>query len=307
METPKQLVGQKNDFIQKTVYKELNINDLKVFKAIVSKINYKDTLFDDFYTLDYNVLDLAGVNKNNRFNIVSAALKKLSGTFVKIKNEKGDTVELGLIKNKFVYEKGTTKIVVEVDEDLQPYLLDLKNKYTKYELENIKKFDNVYTLQIYELLKSWESKGSFIHSLEQLKEYLNIPQDKYNPYNNFKRKILDKAFDQINSETDIFFSIEEIKVGRKVEKLRFIIMSKNDEVVEKDLTALIDKVFVGKDKNKYLVLAYEKDKGSHKYKYKRFNIVKQEITYTPLLEKDELFDSVLEKIKVSEMSKKVSF
>jgi hypothetical protein len=58
-----QLVGQDNSFIQKTIYKELDINDLKIFKTIVSKVNYKNSLFEDFYTIDYNDLDLAGVKK----------------------------------------------------------------------------------------------------------------------------------------------------------------------------------------------------------------------------------------------------
>ena len=134
-----QLVGQDNSFIQKTIYKELDINDLKIFKTIVSKVNYKNSLFEDFYTIDYNDLDLAGVKKDNRFASTTKSLKKLSNCFVTIQDKDENIIELGLITNKFIYKKHSSKIIIEIHDDLKPYLLDLKKKYTRYSLENIKK------------------------------------------------------------------------------------------------------------------------------------------------------------------------
>lgn len=304
-----QLVGQHNDFIQKTVYKDMTINDAKLFKSIVSKINYKNSLFEDFYIIDYEDLDLAGVPNLHRFREVKKSLKKLSNCFVMIKNEEGDEVELGLISNKFTYKKNTSKIVVEVHDDLKPYLLELKNKYTRYQLENIKEFDSLYTLQIYELCRSWLAKGKFIMGVEQLRDYLNIEEGKYKLFGSFKQKIIQKAINIINDTTDILVSVEEIKQGRSVVKLIFNVDEQINPFLENeeaDLTKLLDKVFIDNNGIKFLIMSYEQDKEQKDaFRFRVFHIEKQEITYTPFLKKSILFARMAKQIRETEMIKRV--
>jgi hypothetical protein len=303
----KRLVGQRNDFIQKTVYKELNINDLKVFKSIISKINYNDTLFNDFYTIDYGDLDLAGIDSPSRFKIVDAALVKLSGTFVSIKDKDDNTVKLGLISNKFIYKKNSSKIIVEIHDDLQPYLLDLKQKYTRYSLENIKSFDNIHTLQIYELLRSFVATGDLYYTLKQLREYLNIKPEQYKLYGNFKNRILTPAIDTINLNTDIIVEVKELKLGRSIEKFHFIIESKeNLEPEDFNLIKLIDKVFRDKQNNKFLIMSFENDKENNNYRFKVFNIKNQEITFTHWDDQKTLFAKIKDMVKKSEYKNKVN-
>ncbi len=62
--------------------------------------------------------------------------------------------------------------------------------------------------------------------LNELKEILGVT-DKYPLYANFKQRLLKKAKKDLSKNTDIDFEFEEIKSGRAVEKIKFLIFSNN--------------------------------------------------------------------------------
>ncbi|MRB31447.1 RepB family plasmid replication initiator protein, partial [Bacillus thuringiensis] len=51
------------------------------------------------------------------------------------------------------------------------------------------------------------------------------PINLYPNYTNFKQRVLNPSQKELNQKTDISFEFEEIKSGRKVKKIRFIIRS----------------------------------------------------------------------------------
>lgn len=237
---PKLYTVQSNDFIRRTIYKHFTLNDLKLFKLIVSKVNFNDTLFDESYTLNYRELDKIGVNSSNRYNIVSMSLKKLAAYYVNFKNLSGDQIEVGLIKNKFIFKQNTGQIIIEIHDDLKPFLLQLDSKYTSYEVENIKEFKSIYAIKTYELLKSWSNdrkteENQYITTVKNFREYLELKETDYPRYSNFKQRIIQKVIQEINEHADITIKINEIKSGRKVDKLIFIISKRfNKKVITND-------------------------------------------------------------------------
>ena len=305
------IVGQSNEMIRKTFYSNLEIDDIKLFRAIISKINYRDSLFDEFYILNYDELDMIGMTKNTnrRFIKVINSLKKLSSTFVNIIDKDGIPTEVGLIKNKFKYPKKTKQILVEIDEDLMPYLLELKGEYTKYQLSNIGSIKSVQQLKLYELLRSWADKGKYRTTLENLRDYLEIKEGTYKVYGNFKQKILGKALDIINKETDISVELEELKLKSfKVDTLIFHIELRKQEKVKFDITEFIDKVFIDKSGVKYLVKSYIKD--SERIGYFNLELLSLD-TYklTKLAEslpKEELYQIIQGRIDILESLKKAN-
>ena len=60
-------------------------------------------------------------------------------------------------------------------------------------------------------------------SLEEFKKKLKLTQKSYNRYNNLKNNVLEPAIKEISEKSDIKLQIEEIKIGRKVEYLKFIV------------------------------------------------------------------------------------
>jgi len=309
-ESPKELsriVGQSNEMVRKTFYSELEINDIKLFRTIISKINYRDNLFEDFYLVNYDELNLAGISNSNRFRFVTESLEKLASTYVNILDKEGIKTRVGLIRNKFKYPKGAKQIMVEIDDDLMPYLLELNGEYTKYQLSNIGKIKSVQQLKLYEMLRSWAEKGQYKTTLDNLRDYLEIKPGTYQNYGNLKQKILDKAINIINNETDIEVEIEELKVkSLKVDTLVFYIELKGQEKEKFDITEFIDKVFIDKSGIKYLVKSYIKDpKKIGFYDLELLNLENYKVTTLgSSIPKEELYNIIKGRIDILETIKK---
>ena len=112
---------------------------------------------------------------------------------------------------------------------LKPFLVQLKEQFTKYSIQNIIHL-NSHAMRMYEILKKHEFEGEVVLEVEsQLKKWLGI-KDKYPEYFEFKRCILIKAQKELKKYTDIAFTFETArKEGRKIVALKFKIY-KNDPV-----------------------------------------------------------------------------
>lgn len=123
-------------------------------------------------------------------------------------------------------------LTVSFHPKMKPYLLQLKSQFTMYDVRNILKLPSAYSIRIYELLKQYEKIGWRVFVVEELKEILGI-EDKYRLYGHFKKRVLEKAQEDLKSYTDIWFDLEEVKKGRAVHKIKFHI-HKNGRVGEED-------------------------------------------------------------------------
>lgn len=79
--------------------------------------------------------------------------------------------------------------------------------------------------RIYEFLKQYQNIGFRTFKIEDLKALLGIEIGEYKLYGDFKRKILLKAQQEINCESELLIEFEEIKTGRKVTSIKFYITS----------------------------------------------------------------------------------
>jgi hypothetical protein len=139
----------------------------------------------------------------------------------------------------------------EISSKLRPYLLEAQKKFLKYKLENILSLRSGYSIRIYEILKDWlelnkryGNKAEKIISIDEFRNMLEIPHS-YR-YNDIKRFVLNKAQEELAKHTDIKFTYEEIKTGRRVTHLKFTI----DEI-KKD-TSNQDKYFFLKSKRTFI-------------------------------------------------------
>ena len=107
--------------------------------------------------------------------------------------------------------------------------MELKEKFTSYQLENVVRLNSVYSIRIYELLKQYERIRKRKLTLEELRYFLGIEKDKYKQYGHLKNKVLLVAQKEINKKTDIQFTFNEIKTGRKVTGFEFDIKSSTEE------------------------------------------------------------------------------
>lgn len=225
------LVVKANELIQKNRY-ELSLPEQKTIAFICSMIkpsNDKENSLQmeyDFSIRDYCKVCGLDYNNGNNYADIKAILKKLSDRSMWLDDGNGEVTVRWLAKARVNKRSGLAKI--EIDRDLAPYLFDLGQRFTQYQLNNILAMKSAFSVRIYELMKSYSFQKSKTFDIDELKHILMVENVKsYSNYKDFRIYVLEKAQSEINELTDIKISIEPIYKGRKVAKVKFYIEEKN--------------------------------------------------------------------------------
>ncbi|WP_347160357.1 replication initiation protein [Pontibacter chitinilyticus] len=168
---------------------------------------------------------------------------------IKFKIEKITPDKAGRIKKTFssmvifptvTYTQDSRYIVTKINNDLAPYLLDLKGNYTQAELEQLLSLKTIQAYRIYMFIKQGLYKdkpttikyrqlrlmlGLDVERSEEESKKLGLEGDnvqvvKYPLFAEFKRRILDAARDELK-DTDMAFDYKCNKRGRNVESITF--------------------------------------------------------------------------------------
>ena len=120
-------------------------------------------------------------------------------------------------------------IEFEFSRKLDKYLLNLEDNFTIFDLQNILQLNSCFSIRLYMILASVRWKGRKHHyPLEQLKCMLGI-EGAFERYNNFKKKVIEKAQQELKLHTDIQFAFQEVKQdgGKKVIAIVFFIKQRS--------------------------------------------------------------------------------
>lgn len=156
-----------------------------------------------------------------------------------------------------------------------PYLVEINKNFTEFFLNYITSMNTAYAIKLYKLLYQYKNIKQRRFSVHELKEQFGI-MDKYPQYGDFKKNIITPSINQINLFTDLNVSFNELKLGRKVDKLEFVFELKKvekteillnktvDITVNNDNKDLLDDILEEQISNqtKVLISQYLQDKGN---------------------------------------------
>ena len=234
--TREYLVVKSNTLVQKSRF-ELSLAEQKTIAficALIKPIDAVDRAKGIPFQLEYdfNIRDyckVCGFDYENGKNYadVKATLKKLRDRSMWLELPDGSETTVGwLAKATTNKRSGIAKI--KIDEDLVPYLFDLGQKFTQYQLYNILAFISAFSVRIYELMKSYAFQKGKTFSIEELKVLLQVENVKsYSRFPDFRRYVLEIAEREINELSDLTISFEPITKGRKVTGIKFYIKQKD--------------------------------------------------------------------------------
>lgn len=191
----------------------------------------------DYYKEVYGLTTIGGTQYKQLVNAIdSLSEKKTSPIILTSGKYEGYETRLNLINKRYVNHE-TGHIIIKLDDDLKPYLLELKRKdgkYTQYGYKYKVRLSSKYSRRLYELLKSNQGLKDGIYppgvdglSVEEFKILLNIPE-KYR-FNNIKERILETCIEDINDNTDIHVDYKLRKgKGKKITGISFKISAQSD-------------------------------------------------------------------------------
>ena len=161
--------------------------------------------------------------------------------------------------------RGNGYIELEFHPRLKPFLLGLK-RYLCYDIKNTIGISSVHSLRIFEFLKLHQYKKKHKITVQELKVMLGVV-DKHKKYGHFKR-IITKAQKDLAKNTDLSFQFEEIKQGRSVHELNFLIYENKKNRTSKDQTREIS---VGEEGNEYKLFLIVKEWGITRNTFSEFS------------------------------------
>ena len=228
------LVVKDNDLIQKNRF-ELSLTEQKTVAYVCSMIQPMQSEESGFQ-LDYEFkireyCKICGIDYDNGKNYqdVKATLKKLRDRSMWMTLSDGSETPVSWL-DRVTANKKKGIINIRLDDRLIPYLFDLKQQFTQYQLYNVLGMKSAFSVRIYELMKSYSFRHTITFEIDELKKLLMVEDVKsYNRFPDFRRFVLEKAQAEINELTDIDISFEPIKTGRKVTSIRFTIEEKFKE------------------------------------------------------------------------------
>lgn len=193
-------------------YTSLEIN------IMIHLINEVQKTNNDNIRLSYNQLmdDAAGSDYTNLKHALSALLKKPLTHY----SEDQKTWFASNIITSATIQKNTGLILLTVHPKIKIAMQNIRSNYTRIETNTLLNLKSKHGKKIYMLLCKFRSTGVYAVSLDQFKK-LTDTENKYVQINDFKKRVIDPALNEINAVSEYSVNCEYIKQGRNVNELLF--------------------------------------------------------------------------------------
>lgn len=204
----------------------LSIDEIRILALTIGTMNPKSNqkIFD-FTVADF-VREFPEINMDNAYKQIQLAIKRIYERSIKTEDKERVTEFRWVSSRTYFKQEGRFRIAMT--EEVMPYLTQLKGQFTQYQLKNIAYFNSIHSVRIYELITQYRSVGNREIVIDDLKKWLQV-EENYSRWNNFKARVLEPAIAEINEKSDLFVEVEQVKRGRSIYALRFIINQKTDK------------------------------------------------------------------------------
>lgn len=139
-----------------------------------------------------------------------------------------------------IIEDNNKMLSIEITERSAKFLIEMNHKnngqpinYTSYNYGIAMNLQSKYSLRLYMLISSWKKKGGFVIDYPELRKKLSVEDIEYKNYNDFKKRVLVPAMEELKNIGDCWFNCAakefEVREGRKVVKLNFKIINRKDD------------------------------------------------------------------------------
>lgn len=219
----------------------LKLRDQKVVLAVVGQMSPEDEDFKHYQVTINELVALTGITSENLYRDIDKICLRLMSSVITIKepgNQKGFLMVTWFSHSRFYPDKGCVEF--SVSPELKPYLLQVKNQFTTYSLNQVVHLKSTYSIRLYELLRQFlpvkgVNNGRSVAFREitvtDLREYLGVEKGRYSRFVDFRRYILDHCQKELAEHTDLKFEYTLIRAGRRINSINFKI-EHNEKFVE---------------------------------------------------------------------------
>ena len=244
-EIEKRKIVEHNDLI--TSVAKMDKVPLKIFELAVSCIDTENLPEDNTIYLSkeelFTFFDVSDNGKHTRFKEAISKMQEQAFFEVREAKNKGFKFRRILPIPTVEWTDYDDKVMIRFNQDIMPYLIELKQNFTQYALSDLIDLNSKYSIILYKWFsmsynqyEHYSAKGG--RRAEQVEAYRNpsitvkelrILTDTTNEYKNFtdfSRWILNKPLAEINAHTSFNVTYDKIKKGRSIDSIVFHIEKK---------------------------------------------------------------------------------
>ena len=244
-ELSKRKVVEHNSLI--TSIAKMDKTPLKMFELAVSCINTEEPPKDNAVYLSkeelFSFFKVSDNDKHSRFKQAIAKMQEQAFFEIKEEKNKGFKFRRILPIPTVEWTDYDDKVMIRFNQDIMPYLIELKQNFTKYALSEIMELNSKYSIILYKWLsmnynqyEHYSNKGG--RRAEQVENYRNPSISvkelrtitdtvhAYKEFWNFENRVLKKPLEEINAHTSFNVTYEKVKKGRSIDSIVFHIEKK---------------------------------------------------------------------------------
>lgn len=211
----------------------LTLDELKLLRFIIMQTKRGDNELFEFEVSAKDFAKLLEVNIKTKdlYKRLDTMTTHLMQEVIRI----GDDSKKKWIKFHWVdvcrYDNG--KVTIKISDELKPFLVELRGKFTRYQLSEIISFKSTYAIRIYEILNSYMNENNLPYadnaieisiSVEELRKNTDTV-NKFERYSSFKTYVVDTAIREINEKSKYHVTATPYKSGKAVKGFDFLIES----------------------------------------------------------------------------------
>lgn len=222
----------------------LSLQESHIILWLLTRIKPDD---EDFKTHKMDIKEfskMVGVEVDNQYSKLRLVTRSLMRRILDIyEPEKQEWLQVSWLSSAR-YQKRLGSVVLKFNPDLKPYLLQLKNHFTKIDIADTLKLKSIHAVRVFELLLQYVHVGERKISIDDLRTHCGIQKHEYKNYFDLKLKLIERSKIEINTKTEYEIDYVEIKEARKVVDLKWTIKKKTHfEKSQQEKVTILQKEF----------------------------------------------------------------
>jgi plasmid replication initiation protein len=211
------IVRMHNNFIEACykctlTEKKLLLLGIHKFNKLAGKEVDKGRIYQTLST-QKELKDIIGLDTKKDFTQIKNACKALNEKVIALVNKDNKEFETFSMITDTKLKNGILELGFHWK--IFPYFRELKERFTKYDLMNVKEFSGVYSVRFYELIKQYENIGHRTIKIEILRKWFQL-EKKYPRYNDMRTRVIEPAYKELKEKSELYFEYEQNTQGRKV-------------------------------------------------------------------------------------------
>ena len=290
MSSKTQRVVKHNDLVK--ARSNLSKIEHRVIAMLIAQLDRDDESFDLQRIHIRDIIEKSGSSSQDLYSRGKEICQRLLNQQIHIQTEEdnGQRVYEGYnALDKIRYAEGDGYIEARFNDSMKPFLLELKRRFTIYQLEAFMQLGSRYSMRVYELLKMREDLRWLRMRVEDLRKLLSC-EDKYSRFGDFRRRVIERAQSEINETTDISFTYKVEREGQSPVRVNFMIEPESEARPE------IEPVRPEPDEGPQEVGVSADESGSEEIQFNLYAMVLSELSQERLSELSE--EEIREAIQV---------